>query len=44
MTLGDVYLLENKTAEARAAYERYLAIQPDGPRAADVRAVLQQLR
>jgi Flp pilus assembly protein TadD len=44
MALGDVYLLDDRTREARAAYERYLALQPDGPRAADVRAVLQRMR
>jgi len=44
MALGDVYLLDDKTREARAAYERYLGLQPGDARAPDVRAVLQRMR
>jgi len=36
---------EGRKAQARAAYERFLQLQPNGPQAADVRQVLaRQLR
>ena len=44
VTLGEVYLLDDRTREARAAYERYLELRPDGRFAADVRAVLARMR
>jgi len=44
LTLGEVYLLDERTREARAAYERYLELAPDGAHAPDVRAVLERMR
>ncbi len=44
LTLGEVYLLDDRSREARAAYERYLELAPSGPHAPDVRAVLERMR
>src|SRR5262249_17820145 len=41
--IGGVYQEKGKTAEARAAYEQYLALQPKGKHAADLRAILGSL-
>jgi hypothetical protein len=38
--IGGVYQDKGKPAEARAAYEQYLALQPKGKHAADLRAIL----
>jgi hypothetical protein len=38
--IGGVYQDKGKAAEARAAYEQYLALQPKGKHAADLRAIL----
>ena len=38
--IGGVYQDKGKSAEARAAYEQYLALQPKGKHAADLRAIL----
>ena len=38
--IGGVYQEKGKNAEARAAYEQYLALQPKGKHAADLRAIL----
>ena len=41
--IGGVYQEKGKNAEARAAYEQYLALQPKGKHAADLRAILGSL-
>jgi tetratricopeptide (TPR) repeat protein len=41
--IGGVYQEKGKTAEARAAYEQYLALQPKGKHAADLRSILSGL-
>jgi tetratricopeptide (TPR) repeat protein len=41
--IGGVYQEKGKNAEARAAYEQYLALQPKGKHAADLRAILPSL-
>jgi len=42
---GVIHQDEGRKAQARAAYERFLQLQPNGPQAADVRQVLaRQLR
>jgi Flp pilus assembly protein TadD len=41
--IGGVYQEKGRTAEARAAYEQYLALQPRGKHAADLRAILGSL-
>jgi tetratricopeptide (TPR) repeat protein len=38
--IGGIYQDKGKAAEARAAYEQYLALQPKGKHAADLRAIL----
>jgi hypothetical protein len=44
LALGEVYLDRGDAAQARVAYQRYLAVDPAGRQAAEVRAVLQRLR
>jgi tetratricopeptide (TPR) repeat protein len=41
--IGGVYQEKGKNAEARAAYEQYLALQPKGKHAADLKAILGSL-
>jgi len=41
--LGGVYQEKGKNAEARAAYEQYLALAPKGKHASDLRAILASL-
>ena len=41
---GGILQGEGQRARARAAYERFLELQPDGPQAADVRQLLAKLR
>ena len=41
--IGGVYQEKGKNAEARAAYEQYLALQPKGKHAADLRSILSGL-
>jgi tetratricopeptide (TPR) repeat protein len=41
--IGGVYQDKGKGAEARAAYEQYLALQPKGKHASDLRAILGAL-
>jgi len=43
LALGEVHLARGEAAEARAAYERYLEIEPRGRWARDVRQVLGRL-
>jgi Flp pilus assembly protein TadD len=43
LTLGMIYGEQGRRAQARQAYERYLALEPNGPYARDVRAVLKQM-
>jgi tetratricopeptide (TPR) repeat protein len=43
LALGEVHLERGEAAEARAAYERYLEIEPRGRWARDVRQVLERL-
>jgi hypothetical protein len=42
--IGGVYQEKGKNAEARAAYEAYLSLQPKGKHAADLRAILSSLQ
>lgn len=44
MTLGEVQLAAGDRAGAREAFERYLAVEPEGRHAARVRALLERLR
>ena len=44
LALGEVHLSRGERADARAAYRRYLEVAPAGPRADEVRQVLQRLR
>ncbi|HET6923032.1 MAG TPA: DUF4388 domain-containing protein, partial [Anaeromyxobacteraceae bacterium] len=44
LTLGEIYVEQDRKGEARQAYLRYLEIEPNGPYARDVRSVLQQLQ
>jgi tetratricopeptide (TPR) repeat protein len=44
LTLGEIYVEQERKREARSAYERYLALEPNGPYARDVRSVLQQMQ
>jgi hypothetical protein len=44
LALGEVQLTRGDPASARAAYERYLAVDPSGRHAGEVRAVLERLR
>jgi CheY-like chemotaxis protein len=44
LTLGEIYMEQDRKPEARVAYERYLALEPNGRYARDVRSVLQQMR
>ena len=41
--IGGVYQEKSKNAEARAAYEQYLALAPKGKHASDLRAILSSL-
>jgi tetratricopeptide (TPR) repeat protein len=43
LTLGEIYLRQDRRRDARRAYERYLQLEPAGPYAREVRAVLLQL-
>jgi Flp pilus assembly protein TadD len=43
VVIGGIYQDKGKSAEARAAYEQYLALQPKGKHAADLRAILSAL-
>jgi tetratricopeptide (TPR) repeat protein len=43
VVIGGIYQDKGKSAEARAAYEQYLALQPKGKHAADLRAILGAL-
>jgi tetratricopeptide (TPR) repeat protein len=44
LTLGEVHLALGDAVQARAAYERYLAVDPSGRHAGEVRAALARLR
>jgi tetratricopeptide (TPR) repeat protein len=45
LLLGVIHQDEGRKAEARAAYQRFLALQPTGPQANDVRQIMaKQLR
>jgi Flp pilus assembly protein TadD len=44
MALGDVYLREGRRDDARRAYQRYLALEPQGTRARDAQAALARMR
>ena len=44
MALGEVQLAAGDRVGARAAFERYLAVEPEGRHAARVRALLESLR
>ncbi|MCM2334441.1 MAG: tetratricopeptide repeat protein, partial [Anaeromyxobacteraceae bacterium] len=45
LLVGVIHQDEGRKAQARAAYERFLQLQPTGPQAADVRQILaKQLR
>jgi CheY-like chemotaxis protein len=44
LTLGEIYVEQDRKGEARQAYLRYLELEPNGPYARDVRSVLQQLQ
>ncbi len=44
LSLGEVYRRMARKKEARAAFERYLELEPGGERAREVRYALQQLR
>jgi Tfp pilus assembly protein PilF len=41
--LGMVYQMMNRNTDARAAYERYLALDPNGKHAKEVRSTLKNL-
>jgi CheY-like chemotaxis protein len=43
LTLGEIYVQQDRRRDARRAYERYLQLEPAGPYAREVRAVLLQL-
>jgi Flp pilus assembly protein TadD len=43
LTLGEVHLSRREIAEARAAYRRYLELEPRGRYAEDVRQVLGRI-
>ena len=40
LLVGVIHQDEGRTAQARAAYQRFLQLQPAGPQAADVRQIL----
>ncbi len=44
IALGEIYLGDKRFAEARRSYKRYLALEPHGRYAADVRSVLAQMK
>lgn len=44
MALGEVSLGEGRVDDARRAFERYLALEPQGDRAAEVRAALERMK
>jgi tetratricopeptide (TPR) repeat protein len=44
LNLGDAYVNLKKNAEAREAYEKYLALAPNGKSAPDVREKLKSLQ
>ena len=44
LALGEVSLAAGDRDRARSAFERYLAVEPGGPHAARVRALLERLR
>lgn len=44
LTLGEIYVGQDRIEEARHAYLRYLELEPNGRYARDVRSVLQQLK
>lgn len=44
LNLGDVYADQQKPVEARAAYEKFLALSPSSTSAAAVREKLQTLQ
>jgi cytochrome c-type biogenesis protein CcmH/NrfG len=44
LLLGEIHQGDGRTKQARAAYERFLALEPDGEQARAVRAILTRLR
>ncbi|HEU4385321.1 MAG TPA: response regulator [Anaeromyxobacteraceae bacterium] len=44
LALGEIYVAQDRKADARRAYLKYLELEPSGPYAREVRSVLQQLR
>ncbi|GEJ56849.1 DUF4388 domain-containing protein [Anaeromyxobacter diazotrophicus] len=44
IALGEALLGEQRAAEARGAFERYLALEPQGGRAEEVRAALERMK
>ncbi|HYQ81415.1 MAG TPA: tetratricopeptide repeat protein, partial [Anaeromyxobacteraceae bacterium] len=44
LALAEIYVEQDRKADARRAYLRYLELEPNGPYARDVRSVLQQLK